>query len=101
MSAGKDAAPTEYQRIAEELASSKAHKAQEDSAEAANKLRQRQFKASHAIIIIFLLWIVYVLMPSSFSTHLRRQLSPRAWHLFLYERLPPHKTSTGLQVGMR
>ncbi|MCJ1306288.1 mannose-ethanolamine phosphotransferase gpi13, partial [Hypocenomyce scalaris] len=57
MSAGKDAAPTEYQRIAEELASSNTHKAQEDSVEAANKLRQRQFKASHAIIIIFFLWI--------------------------------------------
>lgn len=60
MSDGRDAAPSEHKRIAGQFASAKARKAQEDSAKAANKLRERQFKASHATLLLFFLWIVYV-----------------------------------------
>ncbi|SLM38849.1 phosphoethanolamine transferase class o [Lasallia pustulata] len=57
MSDGSIAASPEYKRIAGQFASAKAHKTQRDSAEAANKLRERQFKASHAILLVFFLWI--------------------------------------------
>lgn len=60
MSDGRDAAPSEYKRIAPQFAGAKARKAPEDSAEATNKFRERQFKASHAFLLIFLSWILYV-----------------------------------------
>lgn len=53
---------SEYSRVARQYASAKAQKSHETEVEETNRQKGLQFKATHAILTSFLLWILYVVL---------------------------------------
>ena len=51
---------SEYSRIAKRYATAQAQKAHEIELEETNRQKELRFKATHALLTLFLLWILYV-----------------------------------------
>lgn len=51
---------SEYSRISKRYATAQAQKAHETELEETNRRKELRFKATHALLTLFLLWILYV-----------------------------------------
>lgn len=60
VNATKSEPKSEYSKISKQYATAQAQKAHEIELEEANRKKELRFKANHALLTVFLLWILYV-----------------------------------------
>ena len=59
-----------------------------------------RFKNSHFLVVIFFVWISYVLPRADVSAVLTGKFASLYRHILLHQRLSPHPSCAGPQVGM-